>query len=73
MEERCKTMSDDLKCAHENASIAKRELSAKIAQLEDELSHKNESLRILEDEVKGSFFSKPLDNQFYFFFSEKSR
>ena len=30
------------------ASIARRDLSAKIAQLEGDLSHKNETVRILE-------------------------
>ena len=41
-------LSEDLRHAHDNASIARRDLSAKIAQLEGDLSHKNETVRILE-------------------------
>ena len=47
-EERMDALSEDLRHAHDNASIARRDLSAKIAQLEGDLSHKNETVRILE-------------------------
>ena len=47
-EERLRNLSDDLRQAHDNASLNRRELSAKIAQLEGDLSHKTESIRILE-------------------------
>ena len=47
-EERMDTLSEDLRHAHDTASIARRDLSAKIAQLEGDLSHKNETIRILE-------------------------
>ena len=47
-EERMDALSEDLRHAHDTASIARRDLSAKIAQLEGDLSHKNETIRILE-------------------------
>ena len=61
------TLSEDLRHAHDTASIARRDLSAKIAQLEGDLSHKNETIRILEgreealqadkDALQGNFIS----------------
>ena len=47
-EERLNSLSEDLRSAHETASLTRREFSAKIAQLEGDLSHKNETIRILE-------------------------
>lgn len=47
-EERLNSLSDDLKHAHDNAAISRRELSTKIAQLQGDLSHRNETIRILE-------------------------
>lgn len=47
-EERLNGLSEDLRHAHDNASVTRREMSTKIAQLEGDLSHKNETVRILE-------------------------
>lgn len=47
-EQRLNGLAEDLRHAHDNASITRRELSTKIAQLEGDLSHRNETIRILE-------------------------
>ena len=47
-EERLRGLSDDLRKAHDDASLTRRELSSKIAQLEGDMSHKTEQIRILE-------------------------
>ena len=52
-EERLRGLSEDLRQAHENASLTRRELSAKIAQLDGELSQKTEEIRITEGRTEG--------------------
>ena len=52
-EERLRGLSEDLRQAHENASLTRRELSAKIAQLDGELSQKTEEIRISEGRTEG--------------------
>lgn len=47
-EERFNALSEDLRHAHEQNSLTRRELTQKIAHLEGDLAHKNESIRILE-------------------------
>ena len=52
-EERLRGLSEDLRQAHENASLTRRELSAKIAQLDGELSQKTEEIRITKGRTEG--------------------
>ena len=47
-EERLNALSEDLRQAHDSSSLARREFQARIAQLEGDLSHRNESIRIFE-------------------------
>ncbi len=47
-EERFANLQEDLRHAHESNSIAQKDYNGRIAQLEGELSHRTESVRVLE-------------------------